>query len=181
MARSQVGHDRVQLPGLDVQRSFEWVRFATVGSSAPPGFDFSIVLRPPGSVELPDGSARITLQIREKADAIQACGTVVNELDWERFTSPDVASSGLEVRNWRPGDQYQRVGQSRKQKLKALFQNYRIPLWERRNWPIVTYNGCIVWARRFGAAAEFAAGPGTRIVLAVAESRYRLDSSSRPM
>ena len=174
MARSQDGHDRVQLPGLDVLRSFEWIRLARAGSGA--GFDFSVAIQPPGSVELPDGSARITLQILEKGERAQACGTVVNELDWGLLTSPNGAPSGLEVRSWRPGDQYQRMGQSRKQKIKLLFQESRIPLWERWNWPIVTYNGFIVWARRFGAAAEFAANPATPVVLAVGESRNRLDS-----
>ncbi len=177
MARSQAGHDRAQLPGLDVLRSFESIRLAPAGSAATSGFDFSFAIQPPGSVELPDGSARITLQLLEKGERAQACGTVVSELDWGRFISPNGAPSGLEVRNWRPGDQYQRMGQSRKQKIKMLFQEARIPLWERWNWPIVTYNGCIVWARRFGAAAEFAAGPATPVVLAVGESRNRLDSA----
>jgi tRNA(Ile)-lysidine synthetase-like protein len=132
-------------------------------------------------VELPDGSARITLQILEKAERPQTCVTVVNELDWGRFPSPDGALSGLEIRNWRPGDQYQRVGQSRKQKIKNLFQQARVPLWERWSWPIITYNDCIVWARRFGAAAEYAAGPTTSRVLEVAESWNRLDNMLRPI
>ena len=177
MSHSHNGHDRVQLPGLDVLRSFEWIRFAPLQAGRPFGFDFSISIQSPGSVELPDGSARITLQILEKATCGPGCGTVVDELDWERFASPDSARSGLEVRNWRPGDQYQRVGQSGKQKIKVLFQKTRVPLWERWNWPIVTYNGYIVWARRFGAAAEFAAGSTTRNVLQVRESRNRLDSA----
>jgi tRNA(Ile)-lysidine synthase len=181
MADSPYGHGHIQLPGLDVMRSFEWIRLTPLLSrdrqgAVAPGFDFSFPFQAPGSVELPDGSTRITLQIREKAASTRACATVVNELDWERFPSLVGASSGLEVRNWRPGDQYQRVGQSRKQKLKMLFQEGRVPLWERAGWPIVTYNGCIIWARRFGAAAEFAADPATRVVLEVRESRNRLDS-----
>jgi tRNA(Ile)-lysidine synthase len=92
---------------------------------------------------------------------------VVNELDWQRFTSTDGALPSLELRNWRPGDQYRPAGQSKHQKLKFLFQEARIPLWERGDWPIITYNGTIVWTRRFGAAAEFAANPSTRVVLRV--------------
>jgi tRNA(Ile)-lysidine synthase len=180
MAHSRSGHDHVQLPGLDVIRSFDWIRLAPSRPEPAPGFDFSLPVQPPGSAELPDGSARITLQILEKEEPTQGCGTVVNELDWARFTSPDGAPSGLEVRNWRPGDQYQRVAQSHKQKIKMLFQNARIPLWERQNWPIITYNGTIIWAREFGAAAEFAAGPATPVVLTVGESRNRLDCASRP-
>jgi len=179
MIRSHPGHDHVQLPGLDVLRSFEWVRLARAGSAAGPGFDFSFAIQPPGSVELPDGSARITLQILEKKERTQGCGTVVSELDWGRFSSPDGAPFGLEIRNWRPGDQYQPVRQTHKQKIKMLFQKARIPLWERSNWPIVTYNGTIIWARQFGVAAEFAADPASPIVLAVGESRNQSDAASR--
>ncbi len=68
MIRSNDGHDHVQLPGLDVIRSFEWVRLGPTGSNRRSGFDFSFILYPPGSLELPDGSARITLQILEKEE-----------------------------------------------------------------------------------------------------------------
>ena len=64
----------------------------------------------------------------------------------------------------------------KQQKIKFLFQEARIPLWERGNWPIITYNGTIVWARRFGAAAEFAAGPATRVVLRVEVSSESCES-----
>ncbi len=51
-----------------------------------------------------------------------------------------------------------------------MFQDGRVPLWERRHWPIITYNGIILWTRRFGAAADFAASPGARVVLRIDES-----------
>ena len=178
MTRRQTGHDRVDLPGLEVLRSFDWIRLARPQPTV--GFDFSIPIQPPGSWELPRGLSRITLQVLEKGESSQPCGRVVNELDWERFRSPDAAPSGLEVRNWRPGDQYQQVGQSKPQKIKNLFQQARIPLWERRDWPIVTYNGIIVWAKGFGAAARFAVGPSTRLVLQIgvsSECRNRLDQA----
>jgi len=173
MARSQEGHDRVQLPGLDVFRSFEWIRLAPAGAGNGMERDFALPLQAPGSVELPGSSARITLQVLEKNEPTDPYATVVNELDWQRLTNFAGALPSLELRNWRPGDQYQRVGQTRKEKIKLLFQETRVPLWERRNWPIITYNGTIVWARRFGAAAEFAAGPSTRVVLRVGESLSR--------
>ncbi len=134
--------------------------------------DFSIPLQIPGSVELPGSGTRIVLQVLEKDACSQSevpCAKVVDELDWQRFRRGDGAP-GLELRNWRPGDQYRRVGQSKPEKVKFFFQEARIPLWERGNWPIITYAGKIVWARRFGAAAEFATGPETRSVLQVAET-----------
>lgn len=169
MAAQAEGHDRVQLPGLDVFRSFEWVRFAPPRRN---GWDrdFSFPLVAPGSMELPGGSTRITLQILEKDGSVEPYATVVNELDWQRVHSMGGALPGLELRNWRPGDQYRRVGQSKQEKIKFLFQEGRVPLWERRNWPIITYNGVVLWVKRFGAAAEFAADPSTRLVLRVGES-----------
>src|SRR5258708_34380384 len=118
-------------------------------------------------MELPGGLARITLQVLEKAEAGQPYATVVNELDWQRLITRNGVLPSLELRNWRPGDRYRGVGQSKEQKIKFLFQEAKVPLWERWNWPIITYNESIVWIRRFGASAEFAAGPSTRIVLQV--------------
>jgi tRNA(Ile)-lysidine synthase len=170
MAHKGQGHDRIQIPGVDVFRSFEWICFAPSGLNVDKKRDFSLPLPAPGSVELPDGSARITLQVLEKPEAAQPYATVVNELDWQRLTTLDGVLPSLELRNWRPGDRYRRVGQSHEQKIKLLFQKARVPVWERWNWPIITYNEAIVWIRRFGASAEFAAGPSTRVVLQVADS-----------
>ena len=170
MAASSEGHDRVQIPALDVFRSFDWIRFIGMEAAGGPCRDFSLPLAAPGSVELPGGSTRITLQVLEKAEETEACVTVGSELDWQRLCSLHGTGCGLELRNWRPGDQYRPIGQSKEQKIKVLFQEGRIPLWERRNWPIITLHGQIVWARQFGPAAEFAAGPDTRYVLRVDET-----------
>jgi tRNA(Ile)-lysidine synthase len=130
-------------------------------------------------VELPGSRARITLQVLEKAEITPARGTVVDELDWQRLHPLDGALPSLELRNWRPGDQYRPVGQSKQQKVKFLFQQARVPWWERGKWPIITYNGIIVWTRRFGAAADFAADPAARVVLRVEFSSESGNQTSR--
>ena len=170
MALAGDGHNRVQVPGLEVIRSFEWLRFAKIGSATSAGAHYSLPLPVPGSLELPGGSARITLQLKDKADPHGRYVTVVNELDWQRLRLPGGASPKLELRNWRPGDKYRRAGRSHEQNIKVLFQQGRVPLWERPQWPIITYNGFILWTRRFGVAAGFAAGPDTRWVLRIDES-----------
>jgi tRNA(Ile)-lysidine synthase len=170
MARSPQGHARVHLPGVEVIRSLDWLRFAPPGFTSRSKHGFSIPLRAPSSVELPGSCTRITLQLLEKPESPEAYATVVNDLDWQRLTVREEAPSGLELRNWRPGDQYRQVGRSKQEKVKVLFQEARVPLWERRNWPIITYNETILWVRRFGAAAEFVAGPETRVILRVGES-----------
>jgi tRNA(Ile)-lysidine synthase len=177
MARSHNGHDRFQVRGLDVCRSFDLIRLAPAGTAQGDNRDFRLAVEVPGSVELPSSGIRITLQVLEKEAATRPCAKVVNELDWQRFRGGRGAPS-LELRNWRPGDQYRRVGHSKPEKIKFFFQEARIPLWERGNWPIITYNGTIVWARRFGAAAEFAMGPETRSVLQVVETGHELSNRS---
>jgi tRNA(Ile)-lysidine synthase len=170
LARSPKGHQRVQIPGVDVLRSFEWLRFAPAGRTVGTKHGFSLTLAIPGSGELPNSPARITVQIIEKAESAEAYDTVVDDLDWQRVTVMNGIPSSLELRNWRPGDQYRRIGQSKPEKIKVLFQEARVPFWERHKWPIITYNGIILWARRFGAAAEFAADPDSRVILRVGET-----------
>ncbi len=168
MARSSEGHDRTQIPGLDILRSFEWLRFAKLTSHPVPR-DYSLPLPAPGSVELPGSSIRILLQVQEK-QTFEPRVTVVNELDLERLRLLGGAVPTLELRNWRPGDKYRPTGRLQEEKIKLLFQEGRVPLWERRLWPIISYNGIILWTRRFGVAADFAAGHETRVVLKVDES-----------
>ena len=169
MAQSAEGHDRVQIPGVDVLRSFEWLRFSKLPAH-PTERDFSFPLSAPGFAELPGTSVRITLQVQEKPVSPVAHATVVNELELEPLRSADGAVPTLELRNWRPGDKYRPVGRSQEEKIKVLFQEDRIPLWDRKHWPIITYNGIILWSRRFGVAADFAASPGARAVLRIDES-----------
>jgi tRNA(Ile)-lysidine synthetase-like protein len=63
----------------------------------------------------------------------------------------------LYVRNWEPGDEIHRPGHKQPEKLKALFGEHRILLWERRHWPVVVCGEEVVWVRHFGCAAKFKA------------------------
>jgi tRNA(Ile)-lysidine synthetase-like protein len=63
----------------------------------------------------------------------------------------------LYVRNWEPGDQIHRPGRQGAEKLKSLFLEHRVALWERRHWPVLIAEGAIVWARQFGSDARFSA------------------------
>jgi len=169
MCGSAEGHDRVQIPGLDIFRSFEWLRFAKLAPNRTER-DFSLPLPAPGFAELPGTVIRITLRVLDKPEAADPRATVVNELDLERLRLPNGAVPSLELRNWRPGDKYRPEGRCQEEKIKLLFQEGRVPLWERRDWPIIAYNGVILWTRRFGVAADFAASPGARRVLRIDES-----------
>jgi tRNA(Ile)-lysidine synthetase-like protein len=110
----------------------------------------------------------INLELIEKPENFDSSYCVYNGrvgyFDWGRL------SGRMVLRNWRPGDQYQPIGRSREEKIKTLFQEYRIPIWERRHWPVLTDGESIVWARLFGPAANRAASSGSVTVLRIRES-----------
>ena len=168
LAASPEGHGRLQIPGLDIFRSFGWLRIA------PPAMDnlahrnYRLPLPVPGSVPLPGERYVIHTELFENTNVTEASAAVYNKwmgyLDWNRIPG------SLEVRNWRPGDQYQPAGRTRPEKIKALFQEARVPLWERRHWPVVTAGDLIVWTRSFGPAAGLVAERGARPVLDIRET-----------
>ncbi len=161
------GDGRLQVPGVDVYRSFEWLRLAPPGLDNLENRNFRLPVSVPGRVPLPGGGAAILLELIENKPVTELSESRYNRsvyyLDWDRI------SGRLEVRNWRPGDQYKPVDHSGEEKIKFLFQQARVPLWERRSWPVMTSGETIVWARQFGPAAALLANPESRAVLKVQE------------
>jgi tRNA(Ile)-lysidine synthetase-like protein len=105
------------------------------------------------------------LELLEEADLAatrEGYNGCVSEFDW------DLLPSRLQVRNWHPGDEFQPADRS-KRKVKELFQEARIPIWERHGWPLITGENQTIWTRQFGAAIQFARTPLTRRVLRVYE------------
>jgi tRNA(Ile)-lysidine synthase len=169
LIRGPDGHARVQIPGLDVLRSLDQVRFAKPATEPVPR-DFSVPVEPSAAVALPAAGVEFRFEIVDRAgihaEIDDLHGKLEAELDWER-----IKSHPLELRNWRPGDSYRRVGRDHEQKIKLMFQEYRIPLWERRNWAVLCAGGKIVWAQRFGPAHGFAAEPHTAAILRIFERK----------
>jgi len=160
MMETQEGSGRMQLPGLDIYRSFDWLRLAPVGFDSRLPRDFETPLAVPGRTSLAERKLTIEMQLVSPPPVYNS---EVEGLDWER------CAGSLLLRNWRPGDQYHPRGRSGSEKIKTLFQEFRIPLWERRTWPVIARGDSILWTRRFGAAREFAAGPESREILAIRE------------
>ena len=167
LAAAAEGHGRLQIPGLDIFRSFNWLRIAPPTLDNLDNRNYRLLLPVPGAVRLP-GRKTVVVRAELSANVTDTAEGVYNRglgfLDWNRL------SGSLEVRNWRPGDQYQPVGHSGVEKIKSLFQEARVPLWERRHWPIVTMGEEILWARRFGPAARYAADSRSSPVLGIRET-----------
>jgi tRNA(Ile)-lysidine synthase len=167
LAERPQGTGRAQLTGIEVRRSFDWLCFA----SAAPAVAYSVRPAVPGITRIPGTDLAISLELLENPETTRFPDNVYNGevgcLDWNRLSGP------LELRSWRPGDQYQPVGIPVAKKIKTLFQETRIPVWERAQWPVLTDTESIVWVRRFGAAARVAAGIESSRVLAVGELEVR--------
>jgi len=166
IALATAGTGRVQVPGLDIVRSFDWMRFTIAGAHRPePGYKVEITV--PGAVQLPGMKSAVYLELIEKSETSGSERCVYNSdvgcLDWGSL------SGRLVFRNWHPGDQYQPIGKTGPIKVKTLFQQARIPLWERGRWPILIHNGSIGWVRGFGAAAGLAAHAGSKVILRIRE------------
>jgi tRNA(Ile)-lysidine synthase len=176
------GHDRVIVPGVDALRSFDQLLLTRPGelSSGPRNYQVDLELgmeqRLPfgnGSIFVncpnfggencvnvkkdPDSTAEV---VDLDADALSQCGG-------SRCGGP----AGLVARNWEPGDELQRPGHKGAEKIKSLFQEHRVVLWERRHWPVVVAGQEIVWVRRFGSAAKFTASPESRRVIRLVHRR----------
>ena len=155
LARSPLGHGRVQAPGVEAERSLDWVRFTTSPTARNIPGEYRLAVPVPGSVPVPGTDIALSLELIEKAETFPPPDSVYNSdqgwVDWRAL------SGTLEIRNWRPGDQYQPKGSAGEEKIKTLFQKARIPRWERPHWPVLTDGSAIVWARQFGVAAPFAA------------------------
>ncbi|HKD06276.1 MAG TPA: tRNA lysidine(34) synthetase TilS [Bryobacteraceae bacterium] len=160
LARGREGSGRIQIPGVDVFRSFDWLRLAPPGIDGRQDRNFEQPVVAPGVTMVPDRLLTIEM---EPVTQAAVYNNEMNVLDWDR------CEGSLTVRNWRPGDSYRPAGKTGAEKIKTLFQEYRVPLWERRRWPVIVRGESIVWTRRFGVAGEFAAGPSSRRMLSIRE------------
>jgi tRNA(Ile)-lysidine synthase len=167
LAATNEGHGRLQTPGLDIIRSFEWLRFAKLAPGGAGRGDYEFPVPIPGFLAIPGEEFVISLEVTENSQLPGMCDCVYNKgmvsVDTDRLCG------SLMLRNWRPGDQYQPCGSSGEQKIKTLFQEHRIPLWERRHWPVLRDQRSIVWARRFGPSIHVAADSSTRRFLKIRE------------
>jgi tRNA(Ile)-lysidine synthetase-like protein len=154
----------VQAPGIGITRSFDWIRFAP---PQPPTAAWQVPAAIPGRTVAPGAGFEIQVDVLEVQGTGRPSGCVYNgEVG---CIDGHIVSGGLMFRNWRPGDRYQPRGHSNEAKIKALFHQARIPIWERAQWPVLAAGGSIVWTRRFGSAQAVAAGPASTRVLQIRE------------
>jgi tRNA(Ile)-lysidine synthase len=166
------GHDRVIIPGVDALRSFDKLRFANPAAVRLEGRQYRLPLKIGTECQLPFQAGSISLDWEATPQPLvcatfkkeRGFATEFAELDKDALTREGIQRP-LYVRNWEPGDTLQRPGHTGAEKVKALFQEHRVLLWERRHWPVVVCGEEIVWARRFGSAAKFMGSAESRHVI----------------
>jgi tRNA(Ile)-lysidine synthase len=171
LTASEAAHDRVIVPGIDALRSFGTLLLSPPGTigKAPRHYDVRVNLGEEVSLPFTLGSiyvnwvktgGRICANFGE-ADQIDL---EVADLDGDVVFGENLTGS-LSARNWEPGDQMERAAGRKPEKLKSLFQEFRVLLWERRSWPVVMAGEEIVWSRCFGSAAKFKANEESRNIV----------------
>lgn len=172
LCESEQGHDRVLVPGADALRSFDQLLLASPGTLSAGGRHYRRELIFGQDCELPHCAGSICVnwvspdaQIYANFKEDQELSDVV-DLDGRQIAVADRPGS-LAVRNWEPGDQLHRAGHQGAEKIKSLFQEYRVPLWQRRHWPVLVLGDEIVWARQFGCAHNFKRSEESRCVVRV--------------
>lgn len=169
---SEHGHNRVLVPGVDALRSFDQLLLSQPGtlSRERRGYQSDLAFGEPYelpfkagliSVEWMNAEARICVNFKGDQELSE-----VVDLDGHQIAVAGRPGS-LRVRNWEPGDQLHRAGHQGAEKIKSLFQEYRVPLWQRRHWPVLVFENEIIWARRFGCAHKFKRSKESRCIVRV--------------
>ncbi len=164
------GHNRVIIPGVDAWRSFDQLLLSPVTLRPSQQRDYTIPLYPGQECELPYHLGFLSVQQVNSDASTDIYANFKKDLK-QKFEICDwngdlLASNGtlpfLCVRNWRPGDVFQRVGHSSAEKIKSLFQSGKVLLWERKHWPVVQAGETIIWVRQFGGSAQAVASQECR-------------------
>jgi tRNA(Ile)-lysidine synthetase-like protein len=173
LLESEAGHDRVLIPGVDALRSFGTLLLTEPGTLGAEARHYRKLVKIGTALALPHDGGRLYVSRVNAKD--QFCGNFEMEAQAPREIADldgdvldrSAETDSLEVRNWEPGDEYHRAGHVKAEKIKSLFQEYRILLWDRRRWPVLAIGEEIVWSPRFGVAAKFQANNASRSIVRV--------------
>jgi len=181
MASSGSSGSRVELPGVIVERCFEWLRFSRAkeqtseyaaslegNRDVSPSFSRVVTLGNLGEstvVAVPEIERRFHLKVVDWH--LLGSDTEVYKLALDK----DLLHTPLVLRNWRHGDSFRPKGRRSSRKLKQFFRMKRVAVPDREGWPVLTSADMLVWTRGLPVAADFAAGAATRVGVIISEEK----------
>lgn len=144
---------RLLLPGgATAIRSFRELQFGPALED-PPGNEYEYALAIPGEVEIPE------LGVTIRARLVSAGTDPPQGYNDGALLDRSLLAPPLTVRNWRPGDRFLPAKTRSPRKVKELLQagrlGERLPLAQRKAWPVVESAGEIVWMRGFACPEKF--------------------------
>ncbi len=154
----------LELPGgLVARKDFAWLTLGIRGAD-PAGEEFSFPVRVPGKVSVP----QLGLAFRFKIVGSEEQGRAYNESGIAGFDRLKLAAEPV-LRSWRAGDRFRPPGSQKPLKLKELFRLHKVPLKQRKTWPVLECGREIIWVRGFPAGGSAAVSPTTREVVIICE------------
>lgn len=170
---------RIELPGeVVVERTFNEILFSRRAGttnrardretiSQPNAYQYTVVLPSAGSasVSVPELGSRFHLKLIDWAELQRETRRDNQTFDADSLRAP------LILRNWRPGDAYTPYGRRQPRKLKQMLLAARVPVQERREWPVLESAGFVVWARGMPVAQAVRACKKTRVAVVIAEEK----------
>ena len=181
MAASGSSGSRVELPGVIVERCFEWLRFSRAKETTSeyaaslegnryvsPSFSRVVTLGNLGEstvVAVPEIERRFHLKVVDWH--LLGSDTEAYKLALDK----DLLHTPLVLRNWRHGDSFRPKGRRSSRKLKLFFSMKQVAVPDREGWPVLTSADVLVWTRGLPVAADFAAGAATRAGVIISEEK----------
>jgi tRNA(Ile)-lysidine synthase len=154
------------LPGGAVARKeFDWLILGSQSiSAAEDAYEYPATV--PGEITVP----QLGVTFRFKIIDPQRVPKEYNGMGTSAMDAQKLPHRLL-LRNWRAGDRFWPLGSRKLRKLKELFGQRKIPLSQRKLWPVVECGEQIVWVRGFAPAASVAASAESRAILLIEEAR----------
>lgn len=159
LATQEGGDGRVSLPGLEVWRSFSQILVRKRVAALIP--IESMGLTAPGVAALTVDGPRL------RATKADRCDGAYNE--GSSWLDGSLAPGPFLLRPWRSGDRYGAAGHLEECSVHDLLQRRKIPAWDRAEWPVLEWQGQIIWTRGFGVAMGWRAGTRSACPIEIAE------------
>jgi len=154
----------LELPGgLAARKEFAWLALG-LRAEGGEGAEFAYPVKVPGRVSVPQLGLAFRFKIVGPGELGRAYnGSGMAGMDRLKLRAEPV------LRSWRAGDRFQPSGSRKPLKVKELFRLHKVPLKQRKIWPVLECEREIVWVRGFPASGSVAVSPDTQEVVVISE------------
>jgi tRNA(Ile)-lysidine synthase len=161
------GRSLVLPRGLAARKEFDWVILGVAERETRNGYCYLVEV--PGETRIPELGLTFLFRIVNSGRSRKGYnGTEGPRVDLSKVRGE------LRMRNWQSGDSFRPVGSRKVRKVKEFFQERRVPLGQRRLWPVLECGKSVIWVRGFPPDVRVAVSPATEHVVAIVEEPLEL-------